>query len=139
LTGFTNKKKMEDVKPGRQKEKFPTGENENKLAFRRWLVREITAGRMSRKEALERFDFGNNSAEQTLYRWMKWYNPSIPVTLPVMSEKERLKLEALQKQVKELERQLENAQMKNVALETMIDVAEEQLKIKIRKKSGPKQ
>jgi transposase len=130
---------MEDVKPGRQKEKFPTGENENKLAFRRWLVREIIAGRMSRKEAIERFDFGNNSAEQTLYRWMKWYNPSIPVTLPVMSEKERLKLEALQKQVKELERQLENAQMKNVALETMIDVAEEQLKIKIRKKSGPKQ
>ena len=56
-----------------------------------------------------------------------------------MSEKERQKLEALQKQVKELEKQLENAQMKKVALETMIDVAEEQLKIKIRKKSGPKQ
>ena len=130
---------MEKVKPGQQKEKFPKGENENKVAFRRWLVRELAAGRMSRKEALERFDFGNNSAEQTLFRWMKWYSSSIPVTLPVMSEKERQKLEALQKQVKELEKQLENAQMKNVALETMIDVAEEQLKIKIRKKSGPKQ
>jgi hypothetical protein len=28
--------------------------------------------------------------------------------------------------------------MKNIALETMIDIAEEQLKITIRKKSGPK-
>ena len=56
-----------------------------------------------------------------------------------MSEKERQKIEALQKQLKLLEKQLEDTQMKNVALETMIDVAEEQLKIKIRKKSGPKQ
>jgi hypothetical protein len=130
---------MENVKQEQQKEKFPRGENQNKEAFRRWLVREITSGRMTPKEALDRFDFGNNSSQTILSRWMKQYSPSIPVTLPVMSEKERQKLEALQKQVKELEKQLENAQMKNVALETMIDVAEEQLKIKIRKKSGPKQ
>ena len=39
----------------------------------------------------------------------------------------------------ELQKQLEDAQMKNIALETMIDIAEEQLKITIRKKSGPKQ
>ena len=56
-----------------------------------------------------------------------------------MTEKEKQKLQALQKRLKELERQLEDAQMKNIALETMIDVAEEQLRIPIRKKSGPKQ
>ena len=130
---------MEEVKPSEQKEKFPRGENENKIAFRRWLVREIVSGRMSQKEAVERFDFGNNSSFATLGNWIKDYSPSIAVTLPVMSEKERQKIEALQKQLKLLEKQLEDAQMKNVALETMIDVAEEQLKIKIRKKSGPKQ
>lgn len=133
---------MEDVKSTDEKEKFPRGENENKAAFRRWLVREIVSGRITQKEALSRFDFGyknEDTARRMLTDWIKQYNPSIPVTLPVMSEKERQKLEALQKQVKELEKQLENAQMKNVALETMIDVAEEQLKIKIRKKSGPKQ
>jgi predicted RNase H-like nuclease (RuvC/YqgF family) len=133
---------MEDVKSDYQKEKFPKGENQNQVAFRRWLVREISAGRMTLKDALERFDFGHKNQEtsRTILRdWIKQYSPSIPVTLPVMSEKERQKLEALQKQVKELEKQLENAQMKNVALETMIDVAEDQLKIKIRKKSGPKQ
>jgi hypothetical protein len=139
LTGFTNKKEMEDVEPGDKREKFPRGDNANKEAFRRWLVREIVSGRMSKDEALERFDLGNNCQRFTLNDWIKLYSPSIPVTLPVMSEKEKQKLEALQKQVKELEKQLENAQMKNVALETMIDVAEEKLRIKIRKKSGPKQ
>lgn len=130
---------MENVKQEQTKEKFPRGENENKIAFRRWLVREIVSGRMSREAALDRFDFGNNSPRQTLGDWIKIYSPSIPVTLPVMTEKERQKLEALQKQVRELEKQLENTQMKNVALETLIDVAEEQLKINIRKKSGTKQ
>lgn len=133
---------MEEVKPGEQKEKFPKGENVNQEAFRRWLVREIVSERMTQKQAVNRFDFGlknNEAGYGLLNRWIKRYGPTIPVTLPVMSEKERQKLEALQKQVKELEKQLENAQMKNVALETMIDVAEEQLKIKIRKKSGPKQ
>ncbi|HEY2726184.1 MAG TPA: hypothetical protein VGI61_03350 [Parafilimonas sp.] len=56
-----------------------------------------------------------------------------------MTEKERQKLEALQKQVKALEQRLEDAQMKNIALETLIDVAEEQLKIQVRKKAGPRQ
>ena len=129
---------MEEVKPD-EKELFPRGENQNEPAFRRWLVREIVSGRITQKQAITRFDFGVKDVRSLLGDWIKKYSPSIPVTLPVMSEKERQRLEALQKQVKELEKQLENAQMKNVALETMIDVAEDQLKIKIRKKSGPKQ
>ena len=130
---------MKNVKHEQEKERFPKGENQNQEAFRRWLVREILSGRMEKKEALERFDFGNNTPRHTVEKWIKRYGPSIPVTLPVMTEKERQKIEALQKQLKALEKQLEDAQMKNVALETLIDVAEEQLKINIRKKSGPKQ
>ena len=53
--------------------------------------------------------------------------------------KRKAKLDAAHKRLKELEKQLEHAQMKNIALETMIDIAEEQLRISIRKKSGPKQ
>jgi hypothetical protein len=56
-----------------------------------------------------------------------------------MTDKERQQLEALQKKVKQLERQLEDAQMKAIALDTLIDVAEEDLKIAIRKKAGTKQ
>jgi hypothetical protein len=56
-----------------------------------------------------------------------------------MTEKERHKQEILLKRVKQLEKQLEDAQMKNNALEALIDVAEEQLKIPIRKKAGARQ
>ena len=41
--------------------------------------------------------------------------------------------------VKELQKQLREAKLKNKLLNTMIDIAEEQLKIDIRKKSGTKQ
>ena len=109
------------------------------IAFRRWLVRELDAGRITVKDAIERFNFNPASAYTLLRDWRKKYASDIAVTLPAMTEKERQKLEALQKKMKQMEKQLEDAQMKNIALETMIDVAEEQLKIAIRKKSGPKQ
>ena len=59
--------------------------------------------------------------------------------LAQMSEKEKQELEELQKRIKALEKELERARMKNIALSTLIDVAEEQLKIKIRKKPGARQ
>jgi hypothetical protein len=46
---------------------------------------------------------------------------------------------SLEKRIKELEKALEYAKLKNIAIETMIDIAEENLKITIRKKAGPKQ
>lgn len=46
---------------------------------------------------------------------------------------------ALNKKIKELSRSLEKAELKVATLETMIKVAEEDLQIKIRKKSGTKQ
>ena len=56
-----------------------------------------------------------------------------------MSAKERTDIKALEKRIKELEKQLELSQMKNVGLNTMIDIAEQDYKLEIRKKSGPKQ
>ena len=47
-------------------------------------------------------------------------------------------IEAQRKQVEKLEKQLKYSQDKNLALNTLIDIAEEQ-GIKIRKKSGAKQ
>ena len=108
-------------------------------AFRRWLVRELDAGRLTVGKAIERFNFNPLSGDILIRRWRKKYASDIVVSLPVMTEKERQKVEALQKKVKQIEKQLEHAQMKNIALETLIDVAEEQFKIDIRKKPGPKQ
>jgi uncharacterized protein with PIN domain len=44
----------------------------------------------------------------------------------------------LQKRIKELERQLENAELKAEGYELMIEIAEKELKIPIRKKSDTK-
>ena len=46
---------------------------------------------------------------------------------------------ALTKKIKELTSELEKSQLKVIILETVIKVAEDDLKIKIRKKSGTKQ
>ncbi len=94
---------------------------------------------MTMEKAMEIVTPHSKDPHSLIRSWRKKYAPEIALTLPIMTEKERQKLEAVQKRVKELERQLEHAQMKNIALETMIDVAEEQLKITIRKKSGPRQ
>lgn len=107
-------------------------------AEKRWLVREIESGRMSISEAKDRLNFSKDPRSLIEF-WRKKFPPEISFTLPIMTDKEKQKLEAAQKRMKELEKLLEDAQMKNIALETMIDIAEDQLKINIRKKSGPKQ
>jgi hypothetical protein len=106
---------------------------------KRWIVREVQSGRITIGAARELFADRSKDPESLIRSWMKDYSSDLPLTLPVMTEKERAKLDAAHKRMKELEKQLEDAQMKNIALETMIDIAEEQLKISIRKKSGPKQ
>jgi len=108
-------------------------------AEKRWLVREIASGRMTIGEACERIEFQSKDPRGLIYYWQKQYSSEIDFTLPVMTEKEQQKLQAAQKRIKDLEKRLEDTQMKNIALETMIDLAEEQLKVSIRKKSGPKQ
>ena len=106
---------------------------------KRWLVRELIAGRMSRAEAKEVLQGRSINPEGLIKSWMHQYQSDIAFTLPVMTGKEKQKLDAAHKRNKELEKQLEAVQMKNIALETMIDIAEEQLKITIRKKPGLKQ
>lgn len=108
-------------------------------AEKRWLVRELEAGRITSGEAKERYTAISKDPHSLIQNWRKKYASDIPLTLPIMTEKEKQKVEALRLQLKAAEKLLEDAQMKNIALETMIDIAEEQLKISIRKKSGPKQ
>ena len=64
-------------------------------------------------------------------------SPQIPDGPLAMDQSQESKL--LKKKIEELTKALSDAQLKNVALETMIEVAESELKIKIRKKRGTKQ
>lgn len=105
------------------------------IAFRRWLVFEIETKKMTVKEASENF----NIPLYVVYDWRYKYSPEMVLPLSDMTAEEKQKLELLQKQLKEAEKKLAEASMKNIALNMLIDVAEEKLKISIRKKPGAKQ
>jgi hypothetical protein len=108
-------------------------------SFRRWLVAEIESGRMSLQEA--RFRFQLPLRFDSLYKvyWQPKYSDQIHLSLSLMSAEQRTNNKELEKRVRELEKQLELAQMKVMALNTVIDIAEKDYKLEIRKKYGPKQ
>ena len=89
---------MKEVKTEDGKEKFL---KEYSVTFKRWLAREIRAGRMTIKESLDRFDFESRDAYALVWGWVDRYSDDLMITLPVMTDKERVKLEALQRRIKE--------------------------------------
>ena len=113
--------------------------HEYEIGFRRWLVREIEEGKMTPSEAVKQFNFHPQKGTDIIYYWRTKYASEMVLSLPVMTEKEKQELKALQAQNKALEKALEDAKMKNIALNMLIDVAEDKLKISIRKKPGAKQ
>lgn len=128
--------RITDNLDGFVQEKQDYGKYEN--SFRRWLVQEIETGQMTRSEAMERFKFPKHFS--ALYKkWQIKYSEDYHVSLSTMSAKERTDNAKLEARIKELEKQLERAKLKNLATETMIDIAETEFKINIRKKSGSKQ
>ncbi len=72
---------------------------------------------------------------QTIYHWVSSYQQKIEqglISLPPMNEKQKQNLEALKQRNKDLEKALQEANLMILALHTMIDVAEKDLKISIR-------
>ena len=109
------------------------------IAFRRWLVREIEERRTSVSEAIKTYNFHPKNGFDLIRSWRQKYAPEMVLALEDMTAEEKQKLTALQERVKELEKIAEDARMKNIALNLLIDIAEEKLKISIRKKPGAKQ
>ncbi len=113
--------------------------NAYEISFRRWLIGQIDSGNMSMNEVRDRFQLKQVNIKRTLRRWQELYSDELHLSLNAMSSKDRSDNKELEKRIEELEKQLEVARMKNVALNTMIDIAEQDYKLSIRKKSGPKQ
>jgi hypothetical protein len=108
------------------------------IPFRRWLVSEIELGNMSIHQARDKFELPYHFTA-TFKLWQVKYSSKIHVALQAMTSDELTEFKKLQAYIKELEKQLETAQIKNVLTESMIDIAEDLFKIDIRKKFGPKQ
>jgi transposase-like protein len=109
------------------------------VPFRRWLIKEIEEGRLTTVQAIERFNFHPVSGHNLIYKWRAKYSQEMVLALPSMTEKEKKEMLAMQQRLKQLEDELEDASMRNIALNMLIDVAEDKLKINIRKKPGAKQ
>lgn len=108
-------------------------------AFKRDVIRQIEFRQITEKEAIQRFDIVGGKA--VIKYWRKKYSSDITTVSPteIMNQPEDKDLTEIEKQKKELEKALELANLKIIGLETMIDIAEKELEINIRKKSGTKQ
>jgi len=102
---------------------------------KRSVVRAIEGG-MSLKEAKIAFNLCNTRVIRNWLRAFKEENPEIRVTNPINMPKNTTDTSA---EIKALRKELSEANLKIKALDTLIDIAEEHLKIDIRKKPGAKQ
>ncbi|NJO91495.1 MAG: hypothetical protein HC831_22935 [Chloroflexia bacterium] len=93
-------------------------------------VRDVQAGILTLDEAAKKYDV----YKQSIQSWMAKYSILIPAH----------KIESIQDSASEQKiaktslKEIEELKLKVIALETMIDVAEKELNIDIRKKSGTK-
>lgn len=109
------------------------------VSFRRWIISQLDGGQMSFTEIRDKFNLPRKGYYDIIKRWQVKYSDKLHLSLSHMSSQERADNKKLEQRIKDLEKQLEQAKMKNIALNTLIDVAETELKIPIRKKSGSKQ
>ena len=74
-------------------------------------------------------------------QWSKQFSSELAdeTIITSMTEQEQKDLELLKKQNEALKKKLEYEQMKNFALETLVDLAKSELGIDLRKNSGAKQ
>lgn len=76
---------------------------------------------------------------RTIYVWVqKFQNGYVKKLKPQKVNKGLLKEEAIPTDINQLQKELKKARLHNELLNAMIDIAEDQLKIDIRKKSGTK-
>jgi transposase-like protein len=103
--------------------------------LKREVIREVKSGMLSKIEARRKYNIPGSS---TIIGWMRNFDGKTTDNRSIMDYKQSDK-DALIKRIKELERKLEDEQIRSEGLSRMIDIAEEQLKISIRKKSNTKQ
>lgn len=112
------------------------------LDLKRTVVRAVTSGRLSMREAMVTYGVKTSI---TIERWIKELEQEntdlVGSNEAWMKKNKSTKKNTTQDNpdVKALQKALEDAQFKIIALNTLIDVAEEQLNINIRKKPGAKQ
>ncbi|MCB0520260.1 MAG: hypothetical protein H6577_28260 [Lewinellaceae bacterium] len=126
---------------GQIKKVKPRGRYPEEL--KRKIAKEYLAGRASVGYLGEEHGLKNKGVVKEFVKWYRRKDELCVQNQDTMSDKKASAGAApelsAQEQLKQLKRQLELSQLKVEALETMIDLAEKEFQIEIRKKSGAKQ
>jgi transposase len=117
------------------------------------IIREVLSSESTKREIWKKYT-GQDEEHGQILRWMRQlgYDEVVSkntskyvLTLPLMKKQEKpdklnesVENIELKKRIAELEKQLQEAEMKAAAFSTMVDVAEQEFKISIRKKSNTK-
>lgn len=119
------------------------------ISERHLMINDYLSGGYTKQEIWQKYT-GQQHEHGGLLRWMKKYGyadegikrrPTFISSanyLPMDSKYDDLDKSQLQAKIKELERQLEDAKLKEEGYRTMIEIAENTFKIPIRKKSDTK-
>ena len=112
----------------------------DELAYQ--IVQEYLTTDISQSELKKKYNFGGNG---NIYRWMRKFGVSKPdieeinLNRAMSQEKESNPREReLELKISKLEDELQREKFRVLALNTLIDVAESDLNIEIRKKPGAK-
>lgn len=95
----------------------------------------VISGEMSMQQARNHFNVKGNSS---ILQWMRKFG-YVDSEQPMSDSSKKEDEATLKARIKALEAQLKEEKLKTELLDTMIDLAEDQLNINIRKKSGTKQ
>ena len=118
------------ISQGRRVNKHYT-DSEKLSMIQEYLTTDVTMEAMCAK-----YHIGHSS----ITRWMAIFGMTkMPMVQKIKPEEKPAAIESLEAQLKELRAELEHEKLKNLALNTMIDVAGEELHVDIRKKAGAKQ
>ena len=105
-------------------------------AFKLHVVDEVKTGRISQSEASRRYGILGHA---TILKWCRKYGKSPSHrNIGLSMDNKEIELLRLHNEIKALRQELEDARFKNVVLETLVDAAERELRIPIRKKYGAK-
>ena len=109
-------------------------------SFKLGVISRVLSGEMSKEQARIHYGLGGNSA---ILNWMRsfGYPTGSLSSMPMKDNKPQTSPhdpDALKKQVKQLQKRLELEQQRSEFYRTMIDIAERELGIAIRKKFDTK-
>lgn len=105
--------------------------------FKREVVSEVLSGKMNKEEAKRVYGIRGKS---TVLKWIRKFETQdfLPVDMAKEKSKEELSNEEALAKIKALEEALRLAEIKAAGYSLMIDIAEKELKVPIRKKLDTK-